>query len=87
MKAKEKEEDDKKNMIYEIKPIFYLQKITILLVHGGYFAVGVFDKNKCIFHKSDHKYVVRKKAGGRQISKDSNSGSQIQSMGSQIRRD
>jgi len=49
--------------------------------------LGIFDKKKSLFHKSDHKYVVRKKAGKRQITRDSNSGSNIQSMGSQIRRD
>ncbi len=38
-------------------------------------------------HKSDKKYVCRKKAGERQLNKDKQSGSQIQSMGSQIRRD
>ena len=63
-----------------------IKRITLVLCHGGYFVIAVYEKNKCIFHKSDHKYVVRKKAGQRQISKDSNSGSQIQSMGSQIRR-
>lgn len=64
-----------------------LEKITIILCQGGYFSVAIYDKNRCIFHKSDHKYVVRKKAGQRQINKDSNSGSNIKSMGSQIRRD
>ena len=38
-------------------------------------------------HKTDKKYVVRKKQGQRQLNKDSNSGSNIQSIGSQIRRD
>jgi hypothetical protein len=52
-----------------------LKRITLILCHGGYFSIGIFEKGKCIFHKSDHKYVIRKKAGQRQISKDSNSGS------------
>lgn len=38
-------------------------------------------------HKSDKKYVCRKKAGERQLNRDKCSGSQIYSMGSQIRRD
>jgi len=87
IKNKEKQQEDQKTIAIDIKPIFDLKRITIILCHGGYFAVGVFEKDKCILHKSDHKYVVRKKAGKRQITRDSNSGSHIQSMGSQIRRD
>ncbi len=41
-------------------------------------------KDKIIEHKSDHKYVVRKKAGKRQIVKDKSKN--INSMGAQIRR-
>ena len=66
--------------------ILAIKRITLVLCHGGYFIIAVYEQNKCIFHKSDHKYVVRKKAGQRQISRDSNAGGQIQSMGSQIRR-
>ena len=53
---------------------FFLDSIinywSIILCHGGYFACGFFLKDKIIDHKSDHKYVVRKKAGQRQIVKD-----------------
>lgn len=48
--------------------------------------MGIFEKSRCILHKSDHKYVCRKKAGGRQLNKDKCSGTNIQSMGSEIRR-
>ncbi|CAD8048830.1 unnamed protein product [Paramecium primaurelia] len=63
-----------------------VQKFAIILCHGGYFCLGVFDNTGCIYHKSDHRYVVRGKAGGRQLNKDSHSGSNIKSIGSQIRR-
>ena len=48
--------------------------------------MGVFEKDRCLLHKSDHKYVCRGKSGGRQLNKDKCSGSNIQSMGSDIRR-
>ena len=41
-----------------------------MLCLGGNFSIGVFEGNKCVFHKGDHKYVIRKKAGERQIAKD-----------------
>ena len=46
--------------------------------------MAFFLKDKEIEHKSDHKYVVRKKAGKRQIVKDKSKN--IKSMGAQIRR-
>ena len=52
---------------------------SIILCHGGYFAAGFFLRDKVIDHKSDHKYVVRKKAGQRQINKDKSK--KIQSSG------
>jgi hypothetical protein len=48
--------------------------------------MGIFEKNKCILHKSDHKYVCRGKSGGRQLNKDRSTGGGIQSMGADIRR-
>ena len=60
----------------------------IILCHGGYFAIGVFDRSsKCIFHESDHRYVSRKKQGGRQMAKDKHQGSNIHSAGSSVRRE
>lgn len=60
----------------------------IILCHGGYFALGVFDRSsKCLFHESDHRYVSRKKQGGRQMAKDKHSGSSIHSAGSSVRRE
>ena len=47
-------------------------------------AYGLFLKDKEIEHKSDHKYVVRKKARKRQIVKDKSKN--INSMGAQLRR-
>lgn len=60
----------------------------IILCHGGYFAIGIFDRSsKCLFHESDHRYVSRKKQGGRQMAKDKHSGSNIHSAGSSVRRE
>jgi len=86
-KGEAEKEAKKLNIIPKPESLLKLKKITVLLCQGGYFSLGIFDKKKSLFHKSDHKYVVRKKAGKRQITRDSNSGSNIQSMGSQIRRD
>ena len=60
----------------------------VILCHGGYFAVGVYDRTgKCLFHQSDHRYVSRKKQGGRQVAKDKHAGSSIHSAGSSMRRE
>jgi len=62
-----------------------LKKVAVLMCQGGSFSVGVFEGNKEITHKSDHRYVVRGKGGGkRQSEKDKEK--KIKSMGSQIRR-
>ena len=58
----------------------------MILCCGGYFSMAVFVNGKCTLHHSDHKYVCRKKAGQRQISRDKSTGCQG-SIGSQIRRD
>ena len=41
-------------------------KMSIVLCKGGSFSIGLFENGKEIAHKSDKKYVVRKKQGGRQ---------------------
>ncbi len=64
-----------------------MKKIGIILCFGGSFSLAIYSNDKCILHKSDKKYVCRKKAGERQFNKDKQSGSSIQSIGSQIRRD
>jgi len=68
-------------------PLKFISNINywcIILCSGGYFAYSLFLKDKEIEHKSDHKYVVRKKAGKRQIVKDKSKN--INSMGAQLRR-
>ena len=71
----------------ELNKALNCKKIAVILCFGGSFSFGIFQNNKCLIHKSDKKYVCRKKAGQRQLNKDKSSGSNIQSMGSQIRRD
>lgn len=69
---------------YPLKFVCQINYWSIILCGGGYFSYGLFLKDKEIEHKSDHKYVVRKKAGKRQVIKDK--GKNIISMGAQIRR-
>ena len=73
--------------IDEFYPLKFVSEInywSIILCAGGYFSYALFLKDKEIEHKSDHKYVVRKKAGVRQVVKDK--GKNIISLGAQIRR-
>jgi len=70
-------------------PLQFLTKMrfwSILLCQGGYFAAGFFEYDKLLDHKSDHKYVVRKKAGQRQINKDKSKKIK-HSTGAQMRRE
>ena len=59
--------------------------VIVMLVHGGYFAGGVFKGNKCLEHKRFSRYVVRKKQGKRQSNFDK-SGNSGGTVGSQMRR-
>jgi hypothetical protein len=60
----------KSTVFYPLQFVSNINYWSIILCHGGYFACGFFLKDKVIDHKSDHKYVTRKKAGQRQIAKD-----------------
>lgn len=64
-----------------------MKRVGIILCFGGSFSFGIFEGDRCVLHRSDKKYVCRKKAGERQFNRDKQSGSSIKSMGSQIRRD
>ncbi len=61
---------EKEKVYYPLEFISSVNYWSIILCHGGYFAVGFFLKDSVLDHKSDHKYVTRKKAGQRQITKD-----------------
>lgn len=79
--------NDNNEKINEFFPLKFLKEVnywSIILCSGGDFSFGLFLKDREITHKSDHKYVVRKKAGKRQIIKDKSKN--ISSIGSQIRR-
>jgi hypothetical protein len=58
---------------------------VLILCHGGKFVVQVFEGNKQVLHRSDSKYVCRKKQGGRQLNKDKCS-NVMSSVGSIMRR-
>ena len=78
----EKINAEKNKIFYPLEFISSVNYWSIILCHGGYFACGFFLKDKIIDHKSDHKYVVRKKAGQRQIVKDQSK--KIKSSGKKI---
>ena len=61
------------------------RKFAILQFHGGDFSFAVFEDFKEVVHGSDHKYIIRKKGGGKQSTKDGQKS--IKSVGSQIRRE
>jgi hypothetical protein len=43
---------------------------VMILCHGGKFVIQVYEGVKCVFTRSDSKYVIRKKSGGRQLNCD-----------------
>ena len=71
-------------VFYPLKLVNQINYWAIILCGGGYFSYALYLRDKEIDHKSDHKYVVRKKAGVRQVIKDK--GKKIISVGAQIRR-
>ena len=49
--------------------------MTFVLCEGGNFSIGVFDQQKEVTHRSDHKYVIRKKQGKRENETEKKHGS------------
>ena len=39
--------------------------LTFIFCMGGSFSIAVYQGDNCVFHKSDKKYVIRKKQGKR----------------------
>ena len=72
------------DIFYPLKLVNQINYWAIILCGGGYFSYALYLRDKELEHKSDHKYVVRKKAGVRQVIKDK--GKKIISVGAQIRR-
>ena len=71
-------------VFYPLKLVNQINYWAIIVCGGGYFSYALYLRDKELEHKSDHKYVVRKKAGVRQVVKDK--GKKIISVGAQIRR-
>ena len=71
-------------VFYPLKSVNQINYWAIILCCGGYFSYALYLRDKELEHKSDHKYVIRKKAGVRQVIKDK--GKKITSIGAQIRR-
>ena len=71
-----------------LKHIRQWGEVAIILCHGGNFNIAGFMRNgKCMETHSDHKYVSRKKQGGRQMGADKRKGGSIHSKGADIRRE
>ncbi|MDP2435936.1 MAG: hypothetical protein Q8P67_09355 [archaeon] len=64
-----------------------LGRCVLLLNQGGYMAIARYEGQRCVQHTSVHRYLVRKKAGGRQITRDKAGSGHRKSIGAQIRRD
>jgi len=58
----------------------------IIMCVGGHFAAAIFERDKCVKHKTIHRYTTRRKQGGSQSSKDNRSATAPQSAGAGIRR-
>jgi len=58
--------------------------VGVLLCQGGYFAGGIWKNAHCHTHKTFHSYVVRKKQGKRQATRDKTK--RGQSVGAEMRR-
>jgi len=61
-----------------------IHKIMIMLGHGGYFSASIFENGRNVCHKSFHRYITRRKQGGRQSKRDASG--HCRSGGAQIRR-
>lgn len=60
---------------------------AVILIGGGHFAAGIFDKNELIEHKTFHRYTVRAKQGSAQGMRDAkHGGSHPKSAGASLRR-
>lgn len=62
-KKVQREKEEELRYEDELAGIFGLKKIAVILCFGGSFSIGIFQGERCIMHKSDKKYVCRKKAG------------------------
>lgn len=81
----------KEQKFQNFEPLKILKKTEIklwvlILCHGGKFVIQVYENTKCVFTRSDSKYVIRKKSGGRQLNCD-RSKKIMSSVGSQMRRE
>lgn len=81
-KIKQKEETDPCNLARnQLKRAIETTHSSVILLKGGDFSIVLKYRDQTIYHRGDHKYVIRKKQGGRQIIK----GKGMNSAGGQIR--
>jgi len=67
-----------------IEKLAQIHKITIIMGHGGYFSAAIFENARTLHHKTFHRYITRRKQGGRQSKRDASG--RCRSAGAHIRR-
>ncbi|KAL6071214.1 Ankyrin repeat and zinc finger domain-containing protein 1, partial [Balamuthia mandrillaris] len=77
---------DREDVIKAVGRLHLGPKWTFLLCSGGYFAGAIYDRHRCLCHKTFRRYTVRKKQGGSQSSRDNKGGGQPKSAGASMRR-
>ncbi|KAG1653323.1 WD repeat-containing protein 81 [Nymphon striatum] len=75
------------DLVSRVKCIYDNLKWAIILIGGGHFAAGIFNKDIILNHKTFHRYTVRAKQGSSQNQRDmKNGGSHSKSAGASLRR-
>eukprot|EP00808_Paulinella_micropora_P023823 g75994.t1 len=60
---------------------------AVFLCSGGRLAGALFERGRCVLHKTQTRYTTRRKQGGSQSTADNRGGSAPKSVGSSLRRE
>ena len=85
-KLKSLKKSEKDSQSPKLVDFFKIQKLAIIMFQGGDFSLVIYNNYKEIKHTSQHKYIIRKKGGGKKQSQKDRT-KKIASIGSQIRRE
>ena len=69
----------------ELEALAAPQTWAVILYQAGHFAAAVYEGERCVQHRTEHRYVVRKKQGGAQSLQDEKS-FKARSAGAMLRR-
>ena len=84
LKSLKKNKLEKKKI--QISDFFKIRKLSIIMFQGGDFSLVIYNNFKEKAHTSQHKYIIRKKGGGKKQSQKDRT-KKVVSIGSQIRRE